>query len=136
LHALSYLKQAKRVWVETKYDGERAQIHVEILPTGGSKITIFSKSKRNSTQDRKAIHETIQRAVGISGAQPTERFKCNIVLDAEMVACHGESIDGKYKLLFDKYINSFIRQNFGEFVIYSQMKGPSESLTAVWFLQY
>ncbi|KAF8343411.1 hypothetical protein F5887DRAFT_1062181 [Amanita rubescens] len=95
LHALSYFKQAKRVWVETKYDGERAQIHLEILPTGESKITIFSKSKRNSTQDREAIHGTIQRAVGMSGTQPTERFKCNIVLDAEMVACHGNAIDGK-----------------------------------------
>ena len=89
--------------METKYDGERAQIHLEILPTGESKITIFSKSKRNSTQDREAIHGTIQRAVG-------ERFKCNIVLDAEMVACHGEAIDGKYTLLSDKYtIHLFVR---------------------------
>lgn len=99
LHALSGFKQTKRVWVETKYDGERAQIHLEILPTGGSKITIFSKSKRNSTQDRQAVHETIRRAVGISGSHPTKRFKHNnVVLDAEMVACHGEFIDGN--LLF------------------------------------
>ncbi|KAF8325927.1 hypothetical protein F5887DRAFT_1065164 [Amanita rubescens] len=98
LHALSYFKQAKRVWVETKYDGERAQIHLEILPTGESKITIFSKSKRNSTQDREAIHGTIQRAVGMSGTQPTERFKCNIVLDAEMVACHGNAIDEFWRI--------------------------------------
>ena len=72
----------------------------------------------------------------MSGAQPTERFKCNIVLDAEMVACHGESIDGKYILLSDKYISSSIHQNFGEFVIYLQMKSPGESLSAVLFLQY
>lgn len=112
LHALSYFKQAKRVWVETKYDGERAQIHLEILPTGESNITIFSKSKRNSTQDRKAVHETIRRAVGISGAHPMKRFKHNnIVLDAEMVACHGEFIDGNYTF-YPKHINLIYPSEF------------------------
>ncbi|KAK2463717.1 hypothetical protein APHAL10511_004468 [Amanita phalloides] len=100
-HALSYFRQSKRVWAETKYDGERAQIHIDILSNGRSKIAIFSKSKRNSTQDRAAIHDTIRRAVGISGGHQVKndlRIKKNIILDAEMVACHGESIDEFWRI--------------------------------------
>ncbi|PSR73821.1 hypothetical protein PHLCEN_2v10391 [Hermanssonia centrifuga] len=58
-HALNYLKNSEKVWAETKYDGERTQIHVEVRPDGTSKITIFSKSGRNSTWDRFAIHSYV-----------------------------------------------------------------------------
>ena len=51
-------------WAETKYDGERAQIHVQLVPgseTGKKsnrwKITIYSKSGRDSTLDRAGVHE-------------------------------------------------------------------------------
>jgi DNA ligase 4 len=56
LHALQTFNGSNKVWAETKYDGERAQIHVEVLDDGGSRITIFSKSKRDSTMDRWGIH--------------------------------------------------------------------------------
>ncbi|KAF8625598.1 hypothetical protein AX15_005289 [Amanita polypyramis BW_CC] len=100
-HALSYFKRSRLVWAETKYDGERAQIHLDILPTNGVKITIFSKSKRDSTHDRRAIHETIERAVGVCEKYPTRkirRIKQNVVLDAEIVACHGEIIDEFWRI--------------------------------------
>lgn len=80
------------VWVETKYDGERAQIHVDFLPSGVPNITIFSKSKRDSTQDRAAIHSIILDALRLSGVK-NGRIK-NVILDAEMVAHNGERIDG------------------------------------------
>lgn len=44
------------MWVETKYDGERAQIHVWFDEDGSPRIRIFSKSGRDSTLDRAGIH--------------------------------------------------------------------------------
>ena len=58
--ALRHLHKSKKVWVETKYDGERAQIHVEVdQSTLKSRITIFSKSKRDSTMDRYGVHQCV-----------------------------------------------------------------------------
>ncbi|KAG5653322.1 hypothetical protein H0H81_001062 [Sphagnurus paluster] len=99
-HALEYFCQSQQIWAETKYDGERAQIHVEIL-SHRANITIFSKSKRNSTWDRKAVHENIYHALGISmdGMLNREsRFCKNVILDAEMVAFHGERIDEFWRI--------------------------------------
>lgn len=56
LHALEFLDTDGQIWAETKYDGERAQIHVRFCEEGETKIAIFSKSKRDSTLDRIAVH--------------------------------------------------------------------------------
>ncbi|KAF8636408.1 hypothetical protein AX17_003590 [Amanita inopinata Kibby_2008] len=98
--ALSHFRGSKRVWAETKYDGERAQIHLDVLSTDESRITIFSKSKRDSTQDRVALHRTVLWALGIrDGNRNGEtKVKHNVILDAEMVACQGESIDEFWRL--------------------------------------
>ena len=45
----------KETSVERKYDGEYCQIHVW-MAGGDSRITIFSKSGRDSTKDRKGLH--------------------------------------------------------------------------------
>lgn len=87
------------MWAETKYDGERAQIHVEIFADRSSHITIFSKSGRNSTQDRYAVHSIIRKTLGLPdvhrpSAGELGRTKLNIILDAEMVAWNGFKIDG------------------------------------------
>ncbi|KAI0091748.1 hypothetical protein BDY19DRAFT_991426 [Irpex rosettiformis] len=93
--ALNRLRKSKRVWVETKYDGERAQIHVEVDECGKSRITIFSKSKRDSTMDRYGVHHIIREALGLSEEEATEnpkslrhtpRITANAILEAEMVA--------------------------------------------------
>ncbi|KAJ7695203.1 hypothetical protein B0H17DRAFT_1056785 [Mycena rosella] len=98
LHALEILRDSKEIWAETKYDGERAQIHVEILTTG-SRITIFSKSKRDSTLDRHGIHSTIREALGLPDDGLSEgRVITNIILDAEMVAWHGDKIDEFWRI--------------------------------------
>lgn len=44
------------VWAEKKYDGERAQIHVWVDDKSELAIRIFSKSGRDSTRDRAAVH--------------------------------------------------------------------------------
>ncbi|EIW79187.1 DNA ligase/mRNA capping enzyme [Coniophora puteana RWD-64-598 SS2] len=77
-HALSILDDANIIWAETKYDGERAQIHVRYTDDGPC-IKIFSKSKRDSTEDRAAVHPIILEALSIGNRE-------NIILDAEMVA--------------------------------------------------
>lgn len=79
LHALNVLRPSNAIWAETKYDGERAQIHVRFRGRGDPQITIFSKSKRDSTLDRIAVHPIIIEALaGYSMG--------DIILDAEMVA--------------------------------------------------
>ena len=98
---LELLRGSDRVWAETKYDGERAQIHVEVRSDNSSHITIFSKSKRDSTQDRHAVHDIVRRALGLLLPKSQLRkeiqmiqVKQNVVLDAEMVAFKGDQVDG------------------------------------------
>jgi DNA ligase-4 len=56
--ALKIFSNSQLVWAETKYDGERAQIHVKVgRDTGSVELKIFSKSKRESTNDRHAVHQ-------------------------------------------------------------------------------
>jgi DNA ligase-4 len=103
-NALSHFQESSIIWAETKYDGERTQIHVRILPDGSSDITIFSKSKRDSTGDRLGLHDIIREALGLgvegsphhhsSCSGRSCRIKNNIVLDAEMVAWYKDHIDG------------------------------------------
>ena len=57
-NALKLFSNSRLVWAETKYDGERAQIHVRVDQDGGTvELKIFSKSKRESTNDRYAVHQ-------------------------------------------------------------------------------
>jgi DNA ligase-4 len=49
-------RSARTVWAETKYDGYRMQIHVEIRSEVDVRLTMFSKSKRNATVDRLNTH--------------------------------------------------------------------------------
>ncbi|EIW71652.1 hypothetical protein TREMEDRAFT_73368 [Tremella mesenterica DSM 1558] len=53
------------VWAETKYDGYRMQIHVELNLNGEPCITIFSKSKRDSTHDRINTHSILCATLGL-----------------------------------------------------------------------
>jgi DNA ligase-4 len=94
---LNFLADSERVWAETKYDGERAQIHVQVNEDGSSFITIFSKSRRDSTLDRHAVHNIIRGALKLTGnCTSGYRVKQNIILDAEMVAFRGDVVDGKF----------------------------------------
>ncbi|KAI0065581.1 hypothetical protein BV25DRAFT_1851055 [Artomyces pyxidatus] len=85
--ALTRLGRAKKVWAETKYDGERAQIHVQVNGNGSIDIKIFSKSGRDSTLDRKDIHVIVKDALGLGlrrleGRTPVK----TAIVEAEMVA--------------------------------------------------
>ena len=54
---MKLLRGSQAVWAETKYDGERTQIHVQVDEDMQSRITIFSKSQRDSTLDRHGVHQ-------------------------------------------------------------------------------
>ncbi|KAI0761918.1 hypothetical protein BC629DRAFT_1682669 [Irpex lacteus] len=90
---IKHLRGSTKLWVETKYDGERAQIHVEVDERGKSRITIFSKSRRDSTMDRFGVHHIIRQVLGLAendendkGVGCAPRIKKNVILEAEMVA--------------------------------------------------
>ncbi|KAJ6457176.1 hypothetical protein C8R47DRAFT_173370 [Mycena vitilis] len=109
MHALEIIRSSKEVWAETKYDGERAQIHVEILAHNRSRLTIFSKSKRDSTKDRYGVHNVIRKALGLPEEvlgspqvsdldSSASEIKSDIILDAEMVAWHEDRIDEFWRI--------------------------------------
>ncbi|WVQ75063.1 hypothetical protein IAR50_004672 [Cryptococcus sp. DSM 104548] len=106
---------ADTIWAETKYDGYRMQIHVEML-NDKPKITIFSKSMRNSTDDRINAHAIIYHALNLpcdaklpkhpsfisklsslqqSGqSRPRSQMNKSIILEAEIVPYNEENRDG------------------------------------------
>nr|XP_019043413.1 hypothetical protein I302_07990 [Kwoniella bestiolae CBS 10118]OCF22343.1 hypothetical protein I302_07990 [Kwoniella bestiolae CBS 10118] len=55
---------AEEIWAETKYDGYRMQIHVDCLD-GELKIKVFSKSTRDSTEDRLNTHSIILASLNL-----------------------------------------------------------------------
>ncbi|KAL1746782.1 hypothetical protein HDZ31DRAFT_12942, partial [Schizophyllum fasciatum] len=100
----TFSARSSRVWAETKYDGERAQIHVRVKAHGVSDITIFSKSGRNSTSDRTAIHWIVRQALGLrdQASAYAGRLDCkvttSVILDAEMVAWDTDHIDEFWRI--------------------------------------
>ncbi|KAM0787656.1 hypothetical protein ACM66B_003720 [Microbotryomycetes sp. NB124-2] len=111
------------VAVETKYDGERLQVHVDLSKPSHQQIQIFSKSKRDSTEVRIRMLPIVRAALGVRAEsydrhlQPllierlesTENetpFSCptRIILEGEMVPFNEDErrIDEFWKLPFAK----------------------------------
>lgn len=76
------LAEGRKMSVERKYDGEYCQIHVN-LNKGSDCIQIFSKSGKDSTIDRKGLHEAIRQSLRIG--QPECKFARQCILEGEMV---------------------------------------------------
>ncbi|KAF5630910.1 DNA ligase 4 [Fusarium sp. NRRL 52700] len=75
--------------VEEKIDGEYCQIHVD--PSKGDKcIQIFSKSGKDSTEDRVALHGIILESLKIG--QPDARVKKACILEGELVVYDDSSL--------------------------------------------
>lgn len=68
--------------VEQKLDGEYCQIHID-LSKGSNRIQIFSKSGKDSTQDKKRLHGAIEASLGLG--TPECKFKHCCILEGEMV---------------------------------------------------
>ncbi|KAL9093641.1 MAG: hypothetical protein Q9159_000170 [Coniocarpon cinnabarinum] len=71
-----------RRWaIEPKYDGEYCQVHVD-LTQGANCLQIFSKSGKDSTRDRAAVHGWLKEALQIGQACGFEK-RC--ILEGELI---------------------------------------------------
>ncbi|KAH8753309.1 hypothetical protein F5883DRAFT_575131, partial [Diaporthe sp. PMI_573] len=68
--------------VENKMDGEYCQIHID-LSKGSDRIQIFSKSGKDSTQDKKKLHSVIENSLGLGTSSC--KFKQCCILEGEVV---------------------------------------------------
>ena len=80
-HALSII-DGRTMSVERKHDGECCQIHVD-LGKGKDCIQIFSKSGKDSTSDRKGVHDAIKEGLRIG--QSDCQFSRNCILEGELL---------------------------------------------------
>ncbi|KAK3325535.1 hypothetical protein B0H66DRAFT_588289 [Apodospora peruviana] len=79
-----------RMSCETKMDGEYCQIHID-LSRGYDCIQIFSKSGKDSTKDRAALHDSIRKSLQLG--QPFCPLKKGCILEGELVVYSDK--DGK-----------------------------------------
>ncbi|KZW03301.1 hypothetical protein EXIGLDRAFT_828657 [Exidia glandulosa HHB12029] len=82
-HVAKLYARSDVIYAETKYDGERMQIHVDMSLPFDQQIRIFSKSKRDSTGDRDATIPLIRDAL-------RDNDTMTAILEAEMVAFSDE----------------------------------------------
>ncbi|KAK6339305.1 hypothetical protein TWF718_008726 [Orbilia javanica] len=75
----------RRTWaLERKYDGEYCQIHIDLTKDKDSWLKIYSKSGRDSTQDRTGCHEIIRKCLHLD--DPAKRkIKQRCILEAEFL---------------------------------------------------
>lgn len=72
------------IWsVEQKYDGEYCEVHIDLTKCLNDRIRIFSKSGKDSTTDRQALHATIQRSLSLDESDC--KIKKQSILVGEMV---------------------------------------------------
>ncbi|KAL9029917.1 MAG: hypothetical protein Q9196_001890 [Gyalolechia fulgens] len=91
------LAQGRKMSVERKYDGEYCQIHVN-LNKGSDCIQIFSKSGKDSTSDRKGMHDAIRQSLRIG--QRDCKFSRHCILEGEMIVYNDldESVSAFHKI--------------------------------------
>ncbi|KAH7264205.1 hypothetical protein B0J15DRAFT_266115 [Fusarium solani] len=116
-----------RMSVEDKIDGEFCQIHID-LSKGENCIQIFSKSGKDSTEDREALHGTILESlqIGKPGAKVTKAC----ILEGELVAYD----DSLQKILPFHKIRKHVSRR-GRFLNTEQdsLPGPQEHLMMVYY---
>ncbi|KAK8058730.1 hypothetical protein PG994_009178 [Apiospora phragmitis] len=72
----------RQVSCEQKIDGEYCQIHIDLSKPHDS-IQIFSKSGKDSTQDRRRLHPAIRESLRLG--DPDCPFKMGCILEGELV---------------------------------------------------
>lgn len=83
----------RRMSVERKYDGEYCQIHID-LTKRPNPIQIFSKSGKDSTDDRAGIHAVVKDSLSIGKSEC--KFSRQCILEGELVVwndSHGRIAD-------------------------------------------
>ncbi|KAI5854372.1 hypothetical protein BZA05DRAFT_472984 [Tricharina praecox] len=104
-HAIQ-LAGNRKMMMERKYDGEYCQIHIDLTKSPNNWIKIFSKSGKDSTQDRVGLHEAIYRALKIDMDDERE-FKEKCILEGEMVVY----CDREKKIMPFHYIRSHVSRS-------------------------
>ncbi|KAJ5089057.1 hypothetical protein N7532_007741 [Penicillium argentinense] len=91
------MANGRRISVERKYDGEYCQIHVD-LTHKRTPVQIFSKSGKDSTEDRSGIIPVIEDSLRIGSSKC--RFIHRCILEGELVVWSDkrEGIAGFHKL--------------------------------------
>ncbi|KAM4056452.1 ATP dependent DNA ligase [Hirsutella rhossiliensis] len=76
------LAGSRRMTVERKYDGEYCQVHIG-RSNSGTSIKIFSKSGRDSTNDRTGIHHAIRHSLELDSASCMIKRQC--IVEGELL---------------------------------------------------
>jgi DNA ligase-4 len=97
------LSKGRNMLLERKYDGEYAQIHLDLRKDGKDWIKIFSKSGKNSTEDRVRIHDTLREALSLEN-QDMRGFRQKCILEGEIVVYD----DDEQKILPFHHLRSHI----------------------------
>jgi DNA ligase 4 len=71
--------------VEEKYDGEYCQIHIDMSKDPSKRIRIFSKSGRDSTQDRMNMHPAIEMSLNLKSRLQACMIKEACILEGELL---------------------------------------------------
>ncbi|KAF2096125.1 hypothetical protein NA57DRAFT_78898 [Rhizodiscina lignyota] len=79
----------KRWSAELKYDGEYCEIHIALQQDISKRIKIFSKSGKDSTEDRAALHQTITECLRLGDSDC--KFNRECILVGELVVWSDES---------------------------------------------
>ncbi|ERF70354.1 hypothetical protein EPUS_07619 [Endocarpon pusillum Z07020] len=75
----------RRLSLERKYDGEYCQIHIDVSK-GKKVIKIFSKSGKDSTDDRVRLHGAIENALKLGKRDCPVKKQC--ILEGELLIWH------------------------------------------------
>lgn len=117
----------RRMALEQKFDGEYCQIHVSIT-NKKPHVQIFSKSGKDSTNDRKLVHSAIDNCLGLG----TERcqFSKSCIVVGELVAW--DKVKEKV-LFFDKIRSHVVRGGHVNPVDEAAASLSSENLMIMFF---
>ncbi|KPM44021.1 hypothetical protein AK830_g2568 [Neonectria ditissima] len=116
-----------RMSVEEKMDGEYCQIHID-LSKGKQCIQIFSKSGKDSTEDREALHGIVLESLKIGHVD--SRITKGCILEGELLVYD----DSQHKILPFHKIRKHVSRR-GRFLNTEQdsLPGPHEHLMIVYY---
>lgn len=85
------LAKGRVMAMERKYDGEYAQIHID-TSKGADWIKIFSKSGKESTWDREAIHAPLRDALQLDNSE-ARKFNGKCIMEGEVLVYNTRAQD-------------------------------------------
>jgi DNA ligase-4 len=116
-----------RISCEEKLDGEYCQIHID-MTKGSNCIQIFSKSGKDSTRDRAALHDAIRRSLHIGRTSCLIKQGC--ILEGELLVYD----DNEQRILEFEKIRKYVSRS-GAYLGTEQdsQAHPHENLMIVYF---